>query len=837
MTDLRAVQIDLENQARLNSRRRMLESIMSSGDNGTPGSNIVTRSFLKVQHEKMKTKIEEALKGVMTGNGTTKFPNSIKAIRDTGLDDDTLSYLVIQAIIGSLVAAVAGKLDKDQSSKPDHVGIQRAKLCRVIGEAIHDEWRVNEFKTLDNNSALIKRLELDFEKRGYPKSWRKRTIKLYTDAAFYEWEKWSLKGKHEVGLGMVHLFNLACPGLLIEQKDSRNVKSHVMVAPSPAFLEAIEQAIEAGWRTQFTFSPMVVQPKRWTRFNLFRGGYLTDAVKRYPLVKGTTRRDVDRFLQSDLAGVVSAVNAVQETPWRINRDMLQAVQWAYNEYGKGVGKLPPCDEEPMPPEPSNLEDPEVLKAYSLARREVHDRRRRQKGRRIQTAMMIDEANKFSEFERIYFPHNMDFRGRLYPLSASLSPQGVDYMKSILDFADGQPIENDDAASWLAVAIANAYGYDKVSLQERVDWVCDNEEMILSVASDYRTDHRWMHAGEPFMFLRGCLEWLGLKEQGFGFVSHMPVHLDATASGLQHFSAMLRSEQGLAVNLVPNLPRQDVYGDVAKKVIESLMAEGTTEAAQLLSLEINRKATKRQVMTVPYNAKFSSCLTYTRAWIDEVAAEKPLPWDKEQHNERVTLLAKHIWQAIGSTVTDAQGAMTWISQLCSEYLKGTRDDKDLTGRDQELTWVTPDGLPIGHWVPSIEKKRIDTVLNGRLRLSTFEKTPETDLRASALAVAPNFVHSLDATHCRMAVNALRDMYPSDCAVAVIHDSFGTHAARTRDFVEKCIRPTFVQMYTEHDVLQELADSAKSHVKDPLALIPPEKGLLDLNGVLDSEFFFS
>ena len=291
----------------------------------------------------------------------------------------------------------------------------------------------------------------------------------------------------------------------------------------------------------------------------------------------------------------------------------------------------------------------------------------------------------------------------------LHPQGVDYAKSLLEFAEGQPILTDDDAAWLAIACANTYGYDKVSLQERVDWTFDNEEMILSVSSDWRNDLRWTHAAEPFMFLRACLEWSGLRSHGFGYMSHMPVHLDATASGLQHFAAMRRSEQGRAVNLVPNLPRQDVYGDVAKKVVAKLEAMGTTEAAQLLSLGIDRKTTKRQVMTVPYNAKMTSCFAYTRKWLEDKAAEKPLPWSDEEHSERVVLLGKAIWEAIGETVTDAKATMSWVSSLASAYGKEANARADLVDREKAMRWVTPDGFPVEHFVEKEKEVRVDLVI--------------------------------------------------------------------------------------------------------------------------------
>src|SRR3546814_16441857 len=57
------------------------------------------------------------------------------------------------------------------------------------------------------------------------------------------------------------------------------------------------------------------------------------------------------------------------------------------------------------------------------------------------------------------------------------------------------------------------------------------------------------------------------------VSRIPVALDGSCSGLQHFSAMLRDEEGgAAVNLLPAERPQDVYKRVAVRAQE--MADAT-----------------------------------------------------------------------------------------------------------------------------------------------------------------------------------------------------------------------------------------------------------------------
>jgi DNA-directed RNA polymerase len=69
--------------------------------------------------------------------------------------------------------------------------------------------------------------------------------------------------------------------------------------------------------------------------------------------------------------------------------------------------------------------------------------------------------------------------------------------------------------------------------------------------------------------------------------------------------------------------------------------------------------------------------------------------------------------------------------------------------------------------------------------------------------------------------------------MIHDSFGVHASKMQEFLDKCVKPAFIEMYREN-VLQQFADRIPKEIPlEPL----PEQGDLDPNGVMDSEFFFS
>ena len=54
----------------------------------------------------------------------------------------------------------------------------------------------------------------------------------------------------------------------------------------------------------------------------------------------------------------------------------------------------------------------------------------------------------------------------------------------LEFAEGKAIENETAACWFLINGANLWGYDKVSLQERVDWAEKHKEFIENVVKTH-----------------------------------------------------------------------------------------------------------------------------------------------------------------------------------------------------------------------------------------------------------------------------------------------------------------------------------------------------------------
>jgi DNA-directed RNA polymerase len=127
--------------------------------------------------------------------------------------------------------------------------------------------------------------------------------------------------------------------------------------------------------------------------------------------------------------------------------------------------------------------------------------------------------------------------------------------------------------------------------------------------------------------------------------------------------------------------------------------------------------------------------------------------------------------------------------------------------------------------------------GYTKISGAMLEPASDKQLSALA--PNLIHSLDATH--LAMTAL-EMQNQGKSMMAVHDSYWTHASDLPD-LSRILREQFVDLYTHYDPLSEIKsqweeqffmDLRRHGVRLP---DPPERGNLDLTEVLKSDYFFS
>jgi DNA-directed RNA polymerase len=118
---------------------------------------------------------------------------------------------------------------------------------------------------------------------------------------------------------------------------------------------------------------------------------------------------------------------------------------------------------------------------------------------------LETARVYLKHE-FYFPHNVDFRGRAYPMPIHLHHLGSDVCRGLLRFAERKPLQA-RGLFWLQVHLANLFGKNKMNFDGRVNWTIQNRENILSAAADPLGPAKtwWIEADEPWQALAVCFE--------------------------------------------------------------------------------------------------------------------------------------------------------------------------------------------------------------------------------------------------------------------------------------------------------------------------------------------
>ena len=80
------------------------------------------------------------------------------------------------------------------------------------------------------------------------------------------------------------------------------------------------------------------------------------------------------------------------------------------------------------------------------------------------------------------PHNLDFRGRAYPLPPHLSHIGDDLSRGLLLFGESKPL-GERGLRWLKIHLSNLYGYDKATFDERVEFVHEHMDDVYDSAEN------------------------------------------------------------------------------------------------------------------------------------------------------------------------------------------------------------------------------------------------------------------------------------------------------------------------------------------------------------------
>ncbi|MCB0156466.1 MAG: hypothetical protein KDF65_16835 [Anaerolineae bacterium] len=593
------------------------------------------------------------------------------------------------------------------------------------------------------------------------------------------------------------------------------------------------------------YRPMLVEPMPWT--SELEGGYIKT---HHSLVSNISDTKRTRIESASMRPYLDGINVLGSTEWKHSQPVADQINLVY-ERGGGELRVPHADDLPFPQQPPREYEAE-FKAWEKRRNEylktckdldeyydegehippthggrvwkqwaaeygrVKQHNRNLFGLRHQFYSRLDDIVTF-DGRAHHYPHQADFRGRCYPIPASLNHQQDDLSRGVLLF--NKPVKlNDDGHRWLAIHAANCWGFDKASFDDRVKWCAQNSGLIVDTARKGVDSDTWKGCDKPWQFYSACLALTDEK-----YAECLPCHRDGTCNGLQHYSAMGRDAKAAAlVNIVDTDKPGDAYSLVAEntiKILQERYDDKTNTKFQMTHGQVldsvghllNRSFAKIPVMVKLYGATSMRIRNY----IGEHLRDNGV--DRVAASNYSTVLRDVVLEAVRETYPEATAIMEWLQQSATLLAK----------ENAHAEWVTPLGFPVCQDYTTTKSIRVETPL--RLMKLYFSRSGEKVAASkSANALAPNFVHSVDATHMMMVANRCRD---AGIDFAMVHDSFWTHASHM-ELLGAIIRETFVELHT-NDLLADFRDQIED--SSGINLPPlPRQGDLDIRLALHATY---
>jgi len=565
------------------------------------------------------------------------------------------------------------------------------------------------------------------------------------------------------------------------------------------------------------------------------------------LIRGAHPKALKSISEADHPTLLKAINKLQDTPYRINKDLFDV--W---KKCRALTKDSPFKQVNEP----------------------------NKQRRESFRLEADAIGSMAEFllnEDIYHTYNCDFRGRIYNCTNFLEEQASDQAKALLTYRDGTPLGN-EGLQYLYIHTSNVYGEDKLSLQGRIDFVEDHFDLFVSYAEDPMVNTGWMGADKCWSFLSACIELRNIRNwisQGLPvetYVSHMICYIDGSNNGIQHLVAMSRDEGAAPhVNLTPTTSDSDTPGDIYMYIAELVWKQIKTDAAAVDSNTVKQFKSIKDTI-----AKYKKAIAHSSSKAKKDVARKDLEifrcdneatirslsptfwnqWVSDKKTQRKMVKRNVMTIGYGATIRgmgdqcredtpDIHEDCRWMAgawpywfgrlvyRTCYDHLKGPAKMlmmfRDLAKRQNDkglfMSYRTPHtNFPVVQYYLEPRTKQVTAKFMGkevRFQLQYFESL-KLNKRAQLSGAAPNITHSLDATHLTMVLAA------TDFPTTTIHDSFGCSAGNMSE-LWVVVREQFVELYKNNpleDILKQLDASD----------LMPSIGSWDVNQVMESDFSF-
>jgi len=432
-------QYQRELEAKAEGKARLIARTRKAEDRTYASSTVYGKPLVEASIELTATKIRETVQRALNGQSGV---NAIIAYKMRDADPEILSVITAKCCLDLF--------GKDFS--PSY-----AQLCERVGDSVHDELKITHLRIQAPN--LYENIVSNF---NHTTGMRQKSynFSLYMKRKGIKWDNWSRVEKFKVGAYLVDCLAQATGWLAPKLIQRTSRKREKVIVFSPEFLAIKQQLLERAENFAVCQWPMLCEPNDWDGESERGGGYLTSELRRTTtLVRA--RRDLKSGPCLKGTEALDMLNRLQKVAFRINPQILEVANYCM-EHRISIGKFRAEDPVPVPPMPQGELSPEEIKEWKVKATQIYDYNAALEQKNFRTAETLFVANKYKD-DAFWYPSSFDYRGRLYYVVTSLSPQGTDFEKSLFLFDDEGPVNE-----WaLAFHCATTKGLDKASMEDRL----------------------------------------------------------------------------------------------------------------------------------------------------------------------------------------------------------------------------------------------------------------------------------------------------------------------------------------------------------------------------------
>lgn len=188
--------------------------------------------------------------------------------------------------------------------------------------------------------------------------------------------------------------------------------------------------------------PMIYKPLKWK--NMHIGSHY---LRFTPLskIEAGNKDSVNAYNTSNTSKVMKVLDNLGNVKWRINKKVLDVVEYLWASGGNKAQIPKRFNDHNITKELlNNITPKEKFKLLKMAKENADNH-----SKRSDFLIKLSIARDFANVNEIYYPHNIDYRGRAYPISPHLNHLGADLSRGLLEYAESKPIGK-NGLRWMKV---------------------------------------------------------------------------------------------------------------------------------------------------------------------------------------------------------------------------------------------------------------------------------------------------------------------------------------------------------------------------------------------------